>query len=437
MSGEIIVGIIGIFILMLLFCTGIEIGFAMAIIGFVGFAYLVSFPAACNLLAQDIFHVFSSYTLTVLPLFIFMGQVAFNSGIAKRLYESANKFTGHVPGGLAMATVTGATAFGAVCGSMPATAATFASVAVPQMDRYGYNKSLSTGIVSTVGVLGILIPPSSLLIILGIITEQSIGQLFMAGMIPGFVLSAAFIILIYIWCKINPSIGPSSEKYPWRVRLVSLKEFVWPLLIFSIVIGGLLKGFFTPTEAGSVGTFAVLVLAIVTRNLDFKGFINAVAETIRPTCMILTLIAGSTVLGHFIAVSEIPIIAAEGVATLHLPPWLIMTLIMFVYLLGGSFVDDLAFMILATPILYPAVMKLGYDPLWFCIMISITLGIGVIIPPVAVCVFIVKNFTGVPFSVIYKGVYPFLIALIACIILLFIFPEIVTWLPSQLYIRAS
>jgi len=437
MSGEILVGMIGIVAMLIFFCTGIEIGFAMAAIGFVGFAYLVSFPAACNLLAQDIFHVFSSYTLTVLPLFIFMGQIAFNSGIAEKLYASANKFTAHVPGGLAMATVTGATAFGAVCGSMPATAATFASVAVPQMDRYGYDKSLSTGIVATVGILGTLIPPSSLLIILGIITEQSIGQLFMAGMIPGFVLSAAFIILIYLWCKINPSIGPSSERYPWRVRVASLKAFVWPALIFSIVIGGLLKGFFTPTEAGSVGTFAVLILAIVTRNLDFKGFINAVVETVRPTCMILILIAGSTVLGHFIAVSGIPTIVAEGIVRLHQPPWFIMTIIIFVYLLGGSFIDDLAFMILATPILYPAAIKLGYDPLWFCVMICITLGVGVIIPPVAVCVFIVKNFTNVPFSVIYKGVYPFLLALVACIILLFIFPEIVTWLPSQFYTLGS
>jgi len=430
---EITVGIIGIVVMLLVFCTGIEIGFGMAIVGFLGFGYLVSFPAACNLLAQDFFEVFSSYTLTVIPLFILMGQAAFSSGIAKKLYGSAYKFTSHVPGGLAMATVTGATAFGAVCGSMPATAATFSAVAVPQMDRYGYDKKLSTGVVATVGVLGVLIPPSSLLIILGIITEQSIGQLFMAGLIPGLILAVTFMILIYAWCRINPKLGPHSEKYPWPVRIASLKEFLWPAIIFFVVIGGLMKGFFTPTEAGSIGTFAVLILTFVTRNLDFSGFIKAVAESIRPTCMILMLIAGSTVLGHFVTMTQIPLLAAEGIAKLHLPPWLIMILIMFVYLLGGSFVDDLAFMILATPILFPAVLKLGYDPLWFCVMVTITLGIGVIIPPVAVSVFIVKNFTNVPFSVIYRGVYPFLLALIACIILLFIFPGLVTWLPSVFY----
>jgi tripartite ATP-independent transporter DctM subunit len=430
---EIAVGIIGIAVLLLLFCTGIEIGFGMAIVGLIGFGYLVSFPAACNLLAQDFFEVFSSYGLTVLPLFILMGQIAFSSGIAKRLYTSAYTFTAHIPGGLAMATVAGATAFGAVCGSMPATAATFSTVAVPQMDRYGYNKSLSTGVVATVGILGVLIPPSSMLIILGIITEQSIGQLFMAGVIPGLLLAVAFIILIYFWCKINPSLGPVSEKYTWRVRLISLKEFIWPLTVFVIVIGGLMKGFFTPTEAGSIGTFAILMLTFATRTLDLKGFVKGVADTIRPSCMIFALIAGSTVLGHFIAMSQIPALAAEGIMTLNLPPWLIMTLIMFVYLLGGSFVDDLAFMILTTPILFPVVPKLGYDPLWFCIILTITLGIGVIIPPVAVSVFIVKNFTNVPYSTIYRGVYPFLLALVACVILLFIFPGLVTWLPSLFY----
>lgn len=433
MNSDIIVGMIGIIALLILFCTGIEIGFAMAVIGFVGFAYLVSFPAASNLLAQDIFHVFSSYSLTVVPLFMLMGEIAFRSGIARRLYEGANKFTAHIPGGLAMATVTGATAFGAVCGSMPATAATFAKVAIPQMDRFGYDKRLSAGIVATVGVLGILIPPSALLIILGIITEQSIGQLFIAGIMPGCILAASFIIVIYFWCKINPAIAPNCERYRWRVRVASLKEFAGPLLIFLFVIGGLMKGFFSPTEAGSTGTFAVLILAIVTRNIDLKGITKAVMATIRPTCMIFTLIAGSTVLGRFIAISGIPEMVAGGIGKLNMPPWLIMTFIIMVYLLGGSFVDDLAFMILSTPILYPAVTQLGYNPLWFCIMVCITLGIGVIIPPVAVSVFIVKNLTKLPFSLIYVGVLPFLTALLACIILLFIFPEIVTWLPARFY----
>jgi C4-dicarboxylate transporter DctM subunit len=430
---EVVVGIVAILILLLLFSTGIEIGFAMAVIGFLGFSYLVSVPAALNLMAKDFFDAFSSYGLTVVPLFIFMGQIAFVSGIANRLYDSTHKFMGHVPGGLAMATVAGATIFKAMCGSSPATSATFASVAVPEMDRYGYDKRLSTGIVATVGTLGFLIPPSATLIIIGVITEQSIGKLFMAGLIPGLILALFFIFVIYGWCKVNPSIGPKSDRYSWKLRIASLPEFIWPILIFFLVIGGLMRGFFTPTEAGSIGTFAVLILTLFKKSLDFKKFVKSVAESLRPACMILMLIAGSAVLSHFIAMTQIPTLAADWIVELPLARWLIMTMIIFIYLLGGSFVDDLAFMILATPIFYPAAMKLGYDPLWFGIMIGLTVGVGVVIPPVAICVFVVKNITKVPFNVIYKGVYPFLIALVLCGVLLFIFPEIATFLPSVLY----
>jgi len=430
---EVIVGIVGIFVLLALFCTGIEIGFAMALIGFLGFSYLVSVPAALNLLAKDFFEVFSSYGLTVVPLFILMGQIAFASGIAKKLYDSTHKFMGHVPGGLAMATVAGATLFKAICGSSPATAATFASIAVPEMDRFGYDKRLSTGIVATVGTLGFLIPPSATLIILGVITEQSIGKLFMAGLVPGLILAAFFVLIVYGWCKINPSIGPRSDKFSWKERVASLPEFAWPILIFLVVIGGLMNGFFTPTEAGSVGTFAVLMLTLAKRSLNFAEFKKAVAETLRPTAMIMMLIAGSAVLSHFIAMTRIPMITSDWITGLEFPRWVIMVIIMFIYLIGGSFVDDLAFMILATPIFYPAVIKLGYSPLWFGIMIGLTVGVGVVIPPVAVCVFVVKNITKVPFNTIYKGVYPFLVALVVVGILLFIFPQIATFLPSILY----
>lgn len=247
---EVVVGIIAIFILLLLFSTGIEIGFAMALIGFLGFSYLVSVPAALNLMAKDFFDAFSSYGLTVIPLFILMGQIAFKAGIANRLYDSAHKFMGHIPGGLAMATVAGATIFKAMCGSSPATSATFASVAVPEMDRYGYDKKLSTGIVATVGTLGFLIPPSATLIIIGVITEQSIGKLFMAGLIPGLILAVFFVFIIFGWCKVNPSIGPKSDRYSWKQRVASLPEFVWPILIFCLVIGGLMKGFLLPQKQG-------------------------------------------------------------------------------------------------------------------------------------------------------------------------------------------
>ncbi len=427
---ESIAGFIGLFLVLALFFTGIELGFAMALVGFLGFGYVVSVKAALNLLAKDLFDVFSSYGFTVIPLFIFMGQIAFNAGIAKRLYDTAYKFLGHVPGGLAMATVGGATAFKAICGSSPATAATFASVAVPEMDRYGYNKKLSAGIVATVGTLGILMPPSVTLIVFGIITEQSIGKLFLAGLIPGLLIALFFILIIYGWCKINPALGPKGQKSSWKERIASLPEVVWVGIIFLLVIGGLMKGFFTPTEAGSVGTFAVLLLSLAKRDLNFRGFVKSVGESLRTACMVIMLIAGSTILGHFLAVTKIPMNAADWIMQLNFNRDLTMILIALIYLLGGSFIDDLAFMILATPIFYPVIIKLGFDPIWFGMMIAITVMIGVVIPPVAINVFVVKNITRVPFGVIYKGVYPFLIGLVVCAFLLFLFPQIALFLPS-------
>jgi C4-dicarboxylate transporter DctM subunit len=428
---EVMVGIVGLAVVLVLFLTGIELGFAMALIGFLGFSYLVSMPAALNLLAKDIFDVFANYGFTVIPLFVLMGQVAFNAGIAKRLYDSAYKFIGHIPGGLAMATVAGATAFKAICGSSPATAATFASVAVPEMDRYNYAKKLSTGIVATVGTLGILIPPSVTLIVFGIITEQSIGRLFLAGLVPGLIISCFFIAIIYIWCKLNPNLGPKGEKSSWKARIASLPEVIWVVVIFLLVIGGLMKGFFTPTEAGSVGTFAVLVLTVVKGDMKFKGFIKSVGESLRTACMVLMLIAGSQILGHFLAVTRIPMITADWVVALPYNRYIIMVVIGFIYLLGGSFIDDLAFMVLATPIFYPVIIKLGFNPIWFGMIIAITVMIGVVIPPVAINVFVVKNITKVPFGVIYSGVYPFLLSLVFCAALLFLFPQICTFLPDM------
>jgi tripartite ATP-independent transporter DctM subunit len=429
---EVVIGILGLVVVLVMFLTGIELGFAMALIGFLGFSYIVSFKAGLNLIAKDIFDVFASYGFTVIPLFVLMGQIAFNAGIAKRLYNASHKFIGHIPGGLAIATVAGATAFKAICGSSPATAATFASVAVPEMDRYHYDRKLSTGIVATVGTLGILIPPSVTLIVFGIITEQSIGKLFLAGLIPGLIIAFFFILIIYGWCRLNPSLGPKAEKSTWKERWASTPEVIWVVIIFLLVIGGLMKGFFTPTEAGSVGTFAVLLLSVLKRDLNFKGFVKSIVESLRTACMVLMLIAGSTILGHFLAVTKIPMIAADWIVQLPFHRDLIMILIGFIYLIGGSFIDDLAFMVLATPIFYPVIIKLGYDPIWFGMVISITVMVGVVIPPVAINVFVVKNITKVPFSVIYKGVYPFLIGLVVCAVLLFLFPQLALWLPNLL-----
>jgi tripartite ATP-independent transporter DctM subunit len=361
-----------------------------------------------------------------------MGQVAFNAGIAKRLYNAADKFIGHVPGGLAMATVAGAAAFKAICGSGPATSATFASVAVPEMDKFGYGRKLSTGIVSSVGTLGILIPPSVVLIILGIITEQSIGKLFLAGMIPGLIIAFFFMAVIYGWCRINPAMGPKGEKSTWRARFASLPEVLSVGVIFLLVIGGLMNGFFTPTEAGSVGTVAVLIYTMAKRDIGMQGYISSLREALRTAVMVSMLVTCSAIFGHFLTVTKIPMIASDWVASLPLNRYVILLLIIVIYQIGGSFIEDFAFLMLATPIFFPAAMKLGFDPIWFGIIISINLGLGCVIPPMAINVFIVKNITKESFGVIYSGVYPFLLSLVACGGLLFLFPQLATWLPNLL-----
>jgi C4-dicarboxylate transporter DctM subunit len=428
---EVLIGSIGLLLLLALFLTGIELAFAMTFVGFVGFAILRSLPAAVDLLAKDFFDAFASYAFVVIPLFVLMGQIAYNSGIAEKMYGTSRKFVGHVPGGLALATVVGATIFKAISGSTLATAATFSSVAVPEMDKYGYNRKLSTGVVASVGTLGILIPPSGTMIILAMITNQSIGKLFLAGIAPGLLIAMLFLATIVIWCRLNPSLAPRGEAAGWKERIRAIPQVFGPLLIFAVTIGGLLAGLFTPTEAGSVGSIAVLLFTLLKRDLDFASFVRSVRESLRMGCMVLMLIGGSAVLGHFVVVSKIPGVVAGWTLGLPLPSCLIIVVILLIYLIGGSFVDDMAFMILATPIFFPVAMKLGYDPIWFAVVIGVTLMIGVITPPVAVAAFIVRNITQESIGRIYKGVLPFLITLVLCLFLLFIFPELATYLPRK------
>ncbi len=429
---EVTTGCVSLIVLLALFFTGLELPFCMILVGFAGFSYLVSFKAATHMMAKDMYDVMVSYGYTVFPLFIFMGQVAFASGIAKKLYDAAYRFIGHIPGGLAMATVGGATAFKALCGSAVATAATFSSIAIPEMDRYKYNKTLSTGLVAVVGTLGCLIPPSVYLIIFGMIAEQSIGRLFLAGIIPGLLIALMFMLTIYGWAKIDPSLAPAAGRSTWKQRILSLPEISVVLAVFVLMIAGLLKGFFTPTEAGSVGTMAVLLLVIARRQLGFKAYVKAAGDALRTACMILLLVGGSAILGHFITITNIPKMMADWSSNLPLNRNLVLVLICFVYLIGGSFIDDLAFMILATPIFFPAVLKLGYDPVWFGIMIGITQMIGIVIPPVASAVFIVHKMSGTPMSRVYKGVVPFLGGIVIVAILLFLAPQIALYLPNRL-----
>jgi tripartite ATP-independent transporter DctM subunit len=432
MSSDTAFGLISLLVLILSFLTGIEISFAIGMIGFVGYIHLVSFGGAMSMLGKDIYDTFASYGLTVIPLFVLMGQVAYHSGTARKVYDAAYRYVGHIPGGLAMTTVVGATLFKAMCGSTFATVVAFSSVAVPEMVRYGYSKKLATGLVATVGTLGILMPPSVILIILGLLTEQSVGRLFLAGIIPSVMLSLSFMGVTIGWVKVSPADAPRGEKSTWRQRISALPEVVWVVVVFSLVIGGLMKGFFSPTEAGSIGTAAILVLVFVREKFRVKNLLKPIDEALRTACMVLMLIACSTVFGHFLTITEIPMVAAEWTAGLAVNRNIIVIIILVIYLIGGSFIDDMAFMILATPIFYPIVLKLGFDPIWFCIMIGATIMIGTVIPPVAISVFLVKQITGEPFKLIYGGVYPYLIGLVVCMILLFFFPGIATFLPDML-----
>ena len=426
-----IVGLIGLAALILLIFSRIPVGFIMAIIGFLGFGYLVSFDASMNLIAKDIFSVFGSYNLTVIPLFVLMGQLSFHSGISSRLFDMAYKFMGHWPGGLAIATVGACAGFAAICGSTNATAATMAAVTLPEMKKYNYKAGLATGVVAAGGSLGILIPPSVIFIVYGIMTEQSIGKLFMAGILPGLLLTILFILTIIIWTHLKPDLAPRGPKTTFREKMASLSGLVETLILFILVMGGLFLGFFTPTEAGAVGAFGTLLLALIRRNLTWEGFVMSLSETTRISCMIFVIVAGATIFGHFLAVTMIPFDISNWISGLHLPPFVIMGLIILVYLIGGCFIDALALIMLTVPIFYPVVTLLGYDPIWFGVIIVLVTQIGVITPPVGINVYVVSGVArDVPLHVIFKGVLPLLLALIAGTLLLIPFPQIALFLPN-------
>jgi C4-dicarboxylate transporter DctM subunit len=429
---DVAVGIYSIILLLALFLTGLEMAYCMVLVGFVGFTFLMSFTAASNLVVKDFFDTFTTYSFTVIPLFIVMGEFAQNSNIAKRLYNGAHKWIGHIPGGLAMTTVVGATAFKAMCGSTLATVGTFSGLAIPEMDRYGYKKELSAGTVASVSTIGMILPPSTVLIIYGLQVEQSIGRLFLAGILPALMISALFMAVIAGWVIWKPEIAPRAEKGTWEERLAAIPEALILLVVFGIVIGGMMVGFFSPTEAGTIGTVAVFLLALSRREITSKMLLSSFRGSLRTSIMTLMLIAGSNIFGHFLAITEIPTITANWAAALPLSKTFIMVIIILIYLIGGSIMDDLAFMVLATPIFFPAVIQLGYDPIWFGILICITLMIGGIIPPIAIYVFILGNITGLPFKTIYKGVVPFLSALVLALAIMFIFPDFATWLPNRL-----
>jgi len=423
-------GLLGICILMGLMFLRMPVGFTMAIVGVVGFASLVTFDAATSMAVNDIFSAFGSYNLTVIPLFVFMGQVAFHAGISSRLFHAAYKIVGHWRGGLAMATIGACAGFAAICGSTNATAATMASVALPEMKKYNYKPELATGVIAAGGSLGILIPPSVIFIVYGIMTEQSIGKLFISGIIPGIILSFFFCAVIWIWTYIKPDLGPRGPQTTFREKFLALTGVAETLLIFFAVIGGMFIGFFTPTEAVAVGAFATLVIAVAGRNLSWRGFVQSLAETTRISCMILVIVAGATIFGHFLAITRIPFDIAGWIADLQWPPYAVMIMIILIYLIGGCFLDALALIMLTVPIFYPVVLQMGYDPIWFGVIIVLVTQMGVLTPPVGVNIYVVSGVArDVPLHVIFRGALPLLLAIILLALILIPFPEIALWLP--------
>lgn len=430
-----LVGLIGIILFFALLMIRMPIAYAMALVGFVGFSMLTSVSISLDMAAKEIFNTFTSYSLGVIAMFVWMGFLAFYSGIGTSLYVFAYKLLGHLPGGLAIATQAACAIFGAICGSNTATAATMAAIALPEMDKYNYDKSLSTASIAAGGVLGVMIPPSVIFILYGMATEQSVGALFLAGIIPGILLMFLYMGVIYLVTLRNPSLGPAGPRSSWGERFRALRGGLGEALaIFAISIGGLFAGWFTPTEAGAVGAGGVLLISLFQKRLSWEKLKKSLVDTTRTTAMIMLMIGGAVIFGRFMAISRVPFELANWVGSLPLPPYAIMAIILLIYLVLGCFIDALALILLTIPIFFPVVVGiLGYDPIWFGVVVVLVVAMGVITPPVGMNVYVIKGVApDIPLETIFKGIWPFLGAIIICLALLILFPGIATFLPNLL-----
>jgi C4-dicarboxylate transporter, DctM subunit len=429
----VLVGIVGILILLLLFALNMPVSFAMAFVGFAGFGYLVNWDAAVSLLIRDIFSQLSNYPLNVIVLFVLMGSFAFASGMSGRLYDSAHKMSGKMPGGLAVATILACSGFAAICGSTAATVATIGRVALPEMRRFGYSQRLATGCIASAGVIGILIPPSTIFIVYGILTEQSIGSLFAAGIFPGIMLTLFFVMTVFILALRNKDIAPPGQATTFLVKLKAMWRVADIFLLFVLSIGGLFLGWYSPNQAAGVGAAGALLLGLLHRELTWQKFFNASKEGLRTACMIMMLIAGASVFGKFMAVTTIPANLSMWVSALPLPPIGIMALICIMFFVGGCFLDAMALIMLTIPIIYPVVLQLNYDPIWFGVVIVLISQIAVVTPPVGVNVYVTKGIAlDVPIAKIFGGTFPFLVAMFLLLVVVIIFPDMILWLPNLL-----
>ncbi|MBW2029243.1 MAG: TRAP transporter large permease [Deltaproteobacteria bacterium] len=426
------VGLIGIISAILLIVIGMPVGFSLALIGFLGFAYLSSLEAALAITGTEVFAALYSYTFTVIPLFVLMGSIAARSGIGQKVYSTADKWLGHLPGGLALATFAGCAGFAAISNSSMATAATMCRVAFPEMEKRRYKPELSAGSIATGGTLGILIPPSGVLIVYGILTEESIGSLFVAAVLPGILHTLLYLALVVAWTQIVPDLAPPSKAIvSIRERVGSLGGTLEALLLFMLVIGGMFFGLFTPTEAGGVGVGGITLIAVSRKILNWRQSAEALSDTARTISMIALVLVGAMIFNKFLSLSRLPFELAEMISGLALSPHFCIIIMMLSYLVMGCLVDTLSMVLITVPIYFPLVVSLGFDPLWFGIIVVVIAEIGMITPPMGINVFIISGMLPkVPIQAIFKGVVVFLVADLFLIVLLLLFPQIVLFLPS-------
>jgi tripartite ATP-independent transporter DctM subunit len=425
-----ILGFVSLFVLMLL---RVPVGMAMGLVGVSGFAYLVNGDAALKIIGHTSMRTVTDYTFGVIPMFLLMGAFVTNSGMSRELFRAANSFVGHLRGGLGIATIAACAGFAAISGSSVATAATFATVAYPEMRRYNYPQSFATGVIAAGGTLGAMLPPSTVLAVYGIITEQDIGKLFIAGIIPGLLAAAMDMLTVVVIGRLRPGFLPVAPRHSWKERLVGLRDIWAMLLLFIFVIGGLYGGLFTPTEAGGVGAIGALIIGVIRGKLDALQIRRSLLQAVRTAAAVLTVLIGALLFGYFLTVTQTPQKVTVFLTGLGLGRYGVLALIMLMYIALGCLMDSLAMIILTIPIIFPVITQLGFDPIWFGVIIVMTVELGLIHPPVGMNVFVIKTVVQeVSFATIFRGVLPFIITDLIRLVILIAFPILALWLPSQM-----
>jgi len=427
------VAITGFAVLFVLMLLRVPVGMAMGLVGVTGFAYLTNGAAALKIVGHSSMRTVTDWNFAVVPLFLLMGAFATTSGMSRELFRGANGFLGHRKGGLGIATILACGGFAAICGSSVATAATFSRVAYPEMRRYGYPQSFATGVIAAGGTLGIMIPPSTVLAIYGIITEQDIGKLFIAGVLPGILAVAMYIVTINIIGFVRPNFLPAGPRASWKERFEGLRDIWATLLLFAFVIGGIYGGLFTATEAAGMGAGGAFLISIARGRLSLADIRRSLLETTRTSAAVFTILIGAILFGYFLTVTQTPQKVTEFLTSLGLGPYGVLALILLMYLVLGCLMDALAMIILTVPIVFPVIKHLGFDPIWFGVIIVMTVELGLIHPPVGMNIFVIKSvIEDAKISTIFYGVLPFIVTDLIRLVILISFPIIATYLPSKM-----